>query len=199
MWLFLGLLLVFSTPPKSSAFMEDVKTALNTAKGYLDDILPIINNGIRTVQKFEEFVENAIDEDCYYECEKGAVKEAREGHIYTSNGCGSLDLIFDDSNESLIYVEKEFSECCNTHDYCYDTCGEDKDFCDVKFRKCLYKVCRGEKHKKFLDNKKCKLKAKLFYMAVVGVGCQPYREAQKNACVCQKREKGHQSNSRNEL
>ena len=81
----------------------------------------------------------------------------------TSNGCGSLDIIFDDSENSLIHVEKEFrwtivflkpsrirfktivvlnSSCCAVHDECYDTCGEDKDLCDLTFRKCLYKVCR---------------------------------------------------------
>jgi hypothetical protein len=35
-----------------------------------------------------------------------------------------------------------------------------QDFCDVRFRKCLYKVCRGDNHKRYLDNKKCKLKVK---------------------------------------
>ena len=34
------------------------------------------------------------------------------------------------------------SSCCAVHDECYDTCGEDKDLCDLTFRKCLYKVCR---------------------------------------------------------
>ena len=47
-----------------------------------------------------------------------------------------------------------------------------------------YRVCRKDEHQKYLDNKKCKLKAKLFYMAVVGVGCQPYKNAQKHACEC---------------
>eukprot|EP00088_Acartia_fossae_P029292 TRINITY_DN30138_c0_g1_i1.p1 TRINITY_DN30138_c0_g1~~TRINITY_DN30138_c0_g1_i1.p1 ORF type:complete len:236 (+),score=25.06 TRINITY_DN30138_c0_g1_i1:130-837(+) len=176
-------LLIFSS---SFAFIDDVKSALTSAKGYLDDILPMISNGIKAVQKFEEFVDNSIDEDCYYECPVGYEMKPSESHVKSANGCGSLDIIFDDSNESLIYVEKEFSECCHTHDYCYDTCGEDKDLCDLKFRKCLYKVCRGDQHKGFLDNKKCKLKAKLFYMAVVGVGCGPFKTAQKAACECVK-------------
>jgi len=178
----------------STAFIDDVKTALNAAKGYLDDVLPMISNGIKAVQKFEEFVENSIDEDCYYECPKGTVMTPRESHVQTANGCGSLDMIFDDSNDSYLYVEKEFSECCHTHDYCYDTCGEDKDFCDVKFRKCLYKVCHMDQHKKFLDNKKCKLKAKLFYMTVVGVGCQPFKNAQRMACECVKDKKKETTN-----
>ena len=98
------------------------------------------------------------------------------------------------------------SSCCAVHDECYDTCGEDKDLCDLTFRKCLYRVCRWdsdnnswmrsafhskfrkEEHARFLDNKKCKLKAKLFYMAVVGVGCTPFKDAQKAACDCAKTE-----------
>ena len=49
-------------------------------------------------------------------------------------------------------------------------------------------IHRKEEHARFLDNKKCKLKAKLFYMAVVGVGCTPFKDAQKAACDCAKTE-----------
>ena len=173
----------------SHGFLEDIKTSLGSAKEYLNNVLPMISDGLKAVKKFEEFVDNTIEEDCYYECPRGqTLAGARSEHVKTSNGCGSLDIIFDDSENSLIHVEAEFSECCNVHDECYDTCGEDEDLCDLSFRKCLYRVCRKDEHKRFLDNKKCKLKAKLFYMAVVGVGCQPYKLAQKNACHCVKSE-----------
>lgn len=166
------------------AFLEDIKDTLGSAKTYLDQVLPMISDGLKAVKKFEEFVDNTIEEDCYFECPVGKVIKPNDNHVKTSNGCGSLDIIFDDSENSLIHVEKEFSECCGDHDECYDTCGEDKDLCDLSFRKCLYRVCRKDEHKYFLDNKKCKFKAKLFYMAVVGVGCQPFKNAQKNACQC---------------
>jgi len=171
------------------AFLEDIKSSLGSAKTYLDQVLPMITDGLKAVKKFEEFVDNTIEEDCYFECPKGqTLLGPMKEHFQTSNGCGSLDVIFDDSENSLIHVEKEFSSCCNVHDECYDTCGEDKDLCDLTFRKCLYSVCRKDEHKQFLDNKKCKLKAKLFYIAVVGVGCTPYKNAQKNACECVKTE-----------
>jgi len=173
----------------SEAFLEDIKSTLGSAKTYLDQMLPLISDGLKAVKKFEEFVDNTIEEDCYFECPRGKKVEANKKHVKTSNGCGSLDIIFDDSENSYIHVEKEFSDCCGDHDECYDTCGEDKDLCDLAFRKCLYRGCRKDDHKKFLDNKKCKLKAKLFYMAVVGVGCSPFKEAQKNACLCVKAEK----------
>ena len=168
----------------SLGFLDDIKTTLGSAKTYLDNVLPMISDGLKAVKKFEEFVDNTIEEDCFFECPNGKLAYPNEKHVKTSNGCGSLDIIFDDSENSLIHVEKEFSECCAIHDVCYDTCGEDKDLCDLSFRKCLYKVCRKDEHKRFLDNKKCKFKAKLFYMAVVGVGCQPFKSAQKNACIC---------------
>jgi len=173
----------------SQGFLEDIKSTLGSAKIYMDQMLPLISDGLKAVKKFEEFVDNTIEEDCYFECPRGKTVEVNKNHIKTSNGCGSLDIIFDDSENSYIHVEKEFSDCCADHDECYDTCGEDKDLCDLAFRKCLYRVCRKDDHKKFLDNKKCKLKAKLFYMAVVGVGCSPFKEAQKNACLCVKTEK----------
>ena len=174
----------------SEAFLEDLKSSLGSAKTYLDGVLPMLADGLKAVKKFEEFVDNTIEEDCYYECPKGyELRGQKEDHEETSNGCGSLDIIFDDSENSLIHVEAEFSDCCNSHDECYDSCGEDKDLCDLSFRKCLYRVCRKDEHQRFLDNKKCKLKAKLFYMAVVGVGCVPFKDAQKNACNCVKRVK----------
>ena len=71
----------------------------------------------------------------------------------------------------------------------FSTCNLDKDDCDLSFKRCLYGYCKGKFGKKkkplqYLDRQKCKLKAKLFYVTVVGVGCQAYRDAQKNACQC---------------
>ena len=37
---------------------------------FLDDVLPMISNGIKAVQKFEEFLDNSIEEDCFFECPK---------------------------------------------------------------------------------------------------------------------------------
>ena len=115
------------------AFLEDIKDTLGSAKTYLDQVLPMISDGLKAVKKFEEFVDNTIEEDCYFECPVGKVIKPNDNHVVTSNGCGSLDIIFDDSENSLIHVEKEFSECCGDHDECYDTCGEDKDLCDHVF------------------------------------------------------------------
>lgn len=120
--------------------------------------------------------------------------------LFFSNGCGSLDVYFDDSPDSWLRLEPGFSRCCHEHDLCYDTCNEDKDLCDLKFKKCLYAVCRmlqeeptPQPRRTQLDQQTCKAKAKLAYMAVMAVGCQLYRDAQKQACTCIR------TNTRNEL
>lgn len=38
---------------------------------------------------------------------------------------------------------EEFVGCCHTHDICYETCGADRDECDLHFKKCLYAQCRA--------------------------------------------------------
>lgn len=136
-YLILLLILIHQT----NCFLEDIKESLGSAKMYLDQVLPMISDGLKAVKKFEEFVDNTIEEDCYFECPRGQkLLGPKQEHVRTSNGCGSLDVIFDDSENSLLHVEKEFSVCCDEHDVCYDTCGEDKDLCDLTFRKCLYRT-----------------------------------------------------------
>lgn len=65
-------------------------------------------------------------------------------HIPKSNGCGSLGLQI--STEYLPVAA--MSLCCDAHDICYDTCNNDKELCDVEFKRCLYKYC--DNHKKTL-------------------------------------------------
>lgn len=107
--------------------------------------------------------------------------------FFFSNGCGSLDVIFDDSTNSLIHFEKAFTECCNEHDICYDHCNADKEECDFIFKRCLYAVCKTKENKRedtIFDVTLCKAKAKLSYVTLVGVGCSSFRNAQKEACLC---------------
>lgn len=37
------------------------------------------------------------------------------------------------------------TNCCNTHDICYDTCNSGKEACDLEFKKCLYNYCESYK------------------------------------------------------
>ena len=87
----------------------------------------------------------------------------------------------------------------------YDSCNSDKDICDIEFKKCLYGQCRrrdqpGFDHMSFVDTKTCKLKAKLAFVAVIGVGCQAYLDAQASACQCVPKNSKHATrNSKSEL
>ena len=163
----------------SEALLEDFSDLLSNSLSYL-------KRGLEVAKQVDDFVEHTIGEECEFECDKkGFVAQPRKFHQPSANGCGSFDFLFDDTEGSFIHVEKEFSLCCDSHDYCYDSCGADKDECDLKFKKCLYGACKG-KNKQFLDSKKCKLKAKVFYITVLGVGCQSYISAQTEACECVK-------------
>lgn len=44
------------------------------------------------------------------------------------------------TQESVPFIN-QFIHCCDEHDICYGTCLNDKDECDLKFKKCLYKRC----------------------------------------------------------
>ena len=179
----LDLLLVLANVTASLAFFDTISSAFDSLKVYINDVTPYVSEGLKMAQKAERFVDSAIGEECLYECPKFRhVPVPKPGHVKTSNGCGSLDVLFDDSEGSLIHVERGFTKCCDQHDYCYDTCNADKDECDLKFKKCLYGHCK--KDMSFLNSKKCKLKAKLFFVTVIGVGCQSYLDAQENACDC---------------
>merc|ERR1719180_147076 len=55
------------------AFFDSIKATIDEAKVYLNDILPMINGGLKAVKQFEEFVENTLDEECFFECPRGKV------------------------------------------------------------------------------------------------------------------------------
>ncbi|KAI5628783.1 group XIIA secretory phospholipase A2 precursor, partial [Silurus asotus] len=54
------------------------------------------------------------------------------------NGCGSplFGFHFDIGIPSM-------TKCCNQHDRCYDTCGQEKRDCDDQFHVCLETICRN--------------------------------------------------------
>ena len=173
------LLLIAVLVNGGQAFYEELNDLLGNSLSYL-------KRGLDIAKQVDEFVEHTIGEECLFECPKaGFIAVPRKTHKASANGCGSFDFLFDDSEESFIFVEKEFSQCCNLHDHCYDVCGADKDECDLKFKKCLYGSCKNRRQElDFLQSKKCRLKAKMFYITVLGIGCQSFISAQNEACEC---------------
>nr|XP_002737263.2 PREDICTED: uncharacterized protein LOC100368483 [Saccoglossus kowalevskii] len=116
----------------------------------------------------------------------GAKPEKNPNHKRTSNGCGSMGLEID--TESM----PEMTRCCDRHDICYDTCGNNRNECDDRFKKCLDKMCKMYKDEKKLSKQQlsgCKTTTDLMYAGTVGLGCKSYLEAQKNACICRNKKK----------
>merc|ERR1719378_815497 len=102
-------------------------------------------------------------------------------HKPTSNGCGSMGLQLDTSQMP------GFTECCDVHDKCYDTCNNDRSQCDEDFKSCLSSVClfEGLSNKKSKTKiKECKALADMMYATTSSLGCAAYMESQRNACLC---------------
>lgn len=70
-----------------------------------------------------------------------AEPKPNKNHKPTANGCGALGLKI----KSDYLPITEMTKCCDQHDICYDTCRNEKENCDVEFRKCLYNYCESYK------------------------------------------------------
>jgi len=149
----------------------------------------------RHIRNVEEFLDATLDEDCVFECPEGWVAKPRPSHVPTSNGCGSYGL--EEYLKADYLPLEEFVECCHSHDRCYGTCGEDREDCDLRFKKCLYARCRESRDSvSHLKYKGCQAGAKLLYTGTTAVGCKPYLEAQETACVCLPRSNNKPYNSK---
>lgn len=69
----------------------------------------------------------------------GATPKPNKNHIPKSDGCGSLGLKIDHQYLPI----GEMTKCCDLHDICYDTCNNDKEICDMEFKRCLYRYCES--------------------------------------------------------
>ncbi|CAC5409284.1 PLA2G [Mytilus coruscus] len=117
--------------------------------------------------------------ECKYKCRNGVKAKPHPNHKPTSNGCGSFGIEFDTGNLP------QMTECCDTHDICYDTCNTDKEKCDKDFRQCLMKMCDklGDDLNKE-EAEGCEATAEIMYRGTLALGCTPFKKAQKNACLC---------------
>lgn len=100
----------------------------------------------------------------------------------SADGCGSLGLHI--NKEYLPAKEMEY--CCNAHDICYDTCNNDKELCDLDFKRCLYKYCNT--YDKMIASdlmiKGCKTAAKILFTGTLTLGCKSYLDSQERSCYC---------------
>ncbi|NXX57001.1 PG12A phospholipase, partial [Scopus umbretta] len=104
------------------------------------------------------------------------------------NGCGSplFGVQFDIGIPSM-------TKCCNHHDRCYDTCGNKKNDCDEQFQSCLSKICRDVQKtlgiSESVQGKSCESTVQLLFDAVIHLGCKPYLDSQRAACMCRYEDK----------
>eukprot|EP01130_Rhizamoeba_saxonica_P012626 TRINITY_DN5357_c0_g1_i1.p1 TRINITY_DN5357_c0_g1~~TRINITY_DN5357_c0_g1_i1.p1 ORF type:complete len:158 (-),score=9.61 TRINITY_DN5357_c0_g1_i1:27-440(-) len=110
---------------------------------------------------------------CNFECPEGTTKTINPNHKPTYNGCGSGGLRIQDNFG--------FTSTCNTHDMCYDTCGNLKSDCDETFLTDMLQICASQIPS---ARSECQSTAKMFHLATQGFGCQTYKKSQSKACNC---------------
>ncbi|XP_064605233.1 group XIIA secretory phospholipase A2-like [Liolophura sinensis] len=121
-------------------------------------------------------------DECLYRCPDGSRPKKRPNYFPSSNGCGSMGIQLDTSQFP------DMTMCCNKHDLCYDTCNSERDICDFDFKECLEDLCKKRKKKMSQSEfKNCVGAMNLMYAGTMALGCRPYQEAQRSACICSKK------------
>lgn len=115
---------------------------------------------------------------CVYKCPNGETPKPKEGHNPRTNGCGTGTMLF--SAQDMKY---DFTKCCDEHDFCYDTCGKNRDTCDTDFKTCLTKLCDTD-YPHDPDHQACTSSAQMFHFGTSGFGCAAFLASQKEACEC---------------
>ncbi|NXU87395.1 PG12A phospholipase, partial [Xiphorhynchus elegans] len=145
--------------------------------------LKTIRNG---VHKIDVYLNAALEllggEDglCQHRCSDGSKPVPRYGYKPSPpNGCGSPLFGFDIGIPSM-------TKCCNQHDRCYDTCNNKKNDCDEQFQSCLSKICRDVQKTLGISEsvQACESTVQLLFDAVIHLGCKPYLDSQRAACMC---------------
>ncbi|XP_061546249.1 group XIIB secretory phospholipase A2-like protein [Phycodurus eques] len=152
--------------------LMSIRNSFQMMHGYFDSLVELVggHNGI-----------------CQYRCRYGERPQPRPGYKHQEpNGCSSSMVGF-----QLDLGIPAISECCNQLDVCYDNCGIDKYDCDTKFRSCLHNICSDLKRSLGFVSKvqACESMADALYNTVWTLGCRPYMNSQRAACVCEGEER----------
>ncbi|KAL6101682.1 pla2g12b [Pungitius sinensis] len=142
---------------------------------------------------FESLVELTGGHDgvCQYRCRHGETPQNRPGYqLQEPNGCSS-SLVGLQVNAVLDLGIPAMTNCCNQLDVCYDTCGTSKGRCDSEFRLCLHGICGDLKKSLGFVSKvqACESMADVLHSTVGTLGCRPYMNSQRAACVCEGEER----------
>ncbi|CAL8359383.1 unnamed protein product [Boreogadus saida] len=147
--------------------LSGLRGSFQTINGYFDSVVELVGgrNGV-----------------CQYRCRHGSIPQPRPDYeIPEPDGCTSslIGMQFDLGIPAM-------TQCCDKLDQCYDTCGSSKSRCDSKFRWCLHSLCTDLKTSLgFVSQvKACESGADALYNTVSTLGCRPYMNSQREACVC---------------
>ncbi|KAJ8248206.1 hypothetical protein GJAV_G00239510 [Gymnothorax javanicus] len=156
--------------------LDSIRDSFQAVNGYFDTLVEMMGgpNGV-----------------CQYRCRYGKAPVARPNYkIPEPNGCSSSLLGFQ-VPDSLDMGIPAMTKCCNQLDLCYDSCGSNKYRCDSKFRWCLHGICSDLKRSLGFVSKveACETVADALYNTVWTLGCRPFMNSQRAACLCQGEEK----------
>ncbi|CAI5774624.1 XIIB secretory phospholipase A2 isoform X2 [Podarcis lilfordi] len=149
-----------------------------------------IRDGFETVNAYLDYVSELLGGKngvCQYRCRYGKAPMARPDYKSPEpNGCSSYFL-----GLKLDMGIPAMTKCCNQLDICYDTCGANKYRCDAKFRWCLQSICSDLKRSLGFVSKvaACESVADAVFKTVRTLGCRPFMDSQRSACICQEEER----------
>ncbi|KAF1375873.1 hypothetical protein PFLUV_G00224710 [Perca fluviatilis] len=156
--------------------INSIRNSFQSVHGYFDSLVELVggHNGV-----------------CQYRCRYGKPPQPRPGYqLPEPNGCSS-SLVGFQVNAALDLGIPAMTECCNQLDICYDTCGTSKYDCDSEFRLCLHGICSDLKKSLGFVSKvqACDSMADALHSTVGTLGCRPYMNSQRAACVCEGEER----------
>ncbi|XP_044229342.1 group XIIB secretory phospholipase A2-like protein isoform X1 [Thunnus albacares] len=156
--------------------MNSIRNGFQSVHGYFDSLVELVGgrNGV-----------------CEYRCRYGKLPQPRPGYqLPEPNGC-STSLVGFQVNAAFDLGIPAMTKCCNELDVCYDTCGTSKNNCDSRLRSCLHGICSDLKKSLGFVSKvqACESMADAVYNTVWTLGCRPYMNSQRAACVCEEEEK----------
>ncbi|XP_015586001.1 group XIIA secretory phospholipase A2 [Cephus cinctus] len=163
-----------------AGLLVNLRDAVLTAETIFGDLFQNVITVARKVKDINEVFNAAVEENCVFQCPSGATPKQNWNHKPQSNGCGTLGL---EINQEYLPLS-EMTQCCDAHDICYDTCGSDKEKCDIAFKRCLYKYCDSYENTGSAVANTCKAAAKMLFTGTIALGCKSYLDSQNEACYC---------------
>ncbi|XP_010728641.3 group XIIB secretory phospholipase A2-like protein isoform X2 [Larimichthys crocea] len=152
--------------------LNSIRSSFQNVHGYFDSLVELVggHNGV-----------------CQYQCRYGKPPQPRPDYQHSEpDGCSSSLVGF-----QLDLGIPAMTQCCNQLDMCYDTCGTSKYDCDSTFRSCLHDICSDLNKSLGFGSKvqACESMADTLFNTVWTLGCRPYMNSQRAACVCEGEER----------